>query len=123
MVKAQRSITWKTDRLGRNRYDLTVAKKIIRDAGCSIRYIAEVNIDDTPEGALLESLLDALAEFYSLQLLENVIRGHMYNATNALFNGQLILGYKSVPAPGFDKDDRQKYAIDENTAPIVRRIF
>ena len=115
-------ITWKTDRLGRERYHLIVAKKIIRDAGCSIRYIAEVNIDDTPEGALLEGLLDALAEYYSLQLRANVTRGHMLNATNALFNGQLILGYKAVPAPEFAKD-RQRYAIDEKTAPIVRRIF
>lgn len=47
-------ILWKTDRLGRDRYTLALAKKTIRDAGCSISYIAEAIPDDSPESVLTE---------------------------------------------------------------------
>ena len=34
-------IVWKMDRIARNRIDPALAKKIIRDAGCVIHYVAE----------------------------------------------------------------------------------
>ena len=61
-------ILWKTDRLGRDRYTLALAKKTIRDAGCSISYIAEAIPDDSPESVLMEGMLESMAEFYSKQL-------------------------------------------------------
>ena len=42
-------IIWKTDRLGRDRFDPAIAKKQIRDAGCVIHYIAEPVSGDAPE--------------------------------------------------------------------------
>ena len=80
-------ILWKTDRLGRDRYTLALAKKTIRDAGCSIQYIAEAIPDDSPESVLMEGMLESMAEFYSKQLRQNVVRGMRYNAENALYNG------------------------------------
>ncbi len=115
-------IIWKTDRLGRDRYDLAIAKKIIRDAGCTIYYIAEPISGDAPETALMEGVLESMAEYYSRQLRTNIKRGHLYNAQNCLYNGHKTLGYKAEPAPEFGKD-RKRYVIDPETAPFVQKIF
>lgn len=114
-LKPSALILWKIDRLGRDRYLLINARKKIRDAGCKIHLVAEPSLDDSPESALLESLMDGMAEFYSRQLRENVIRGMKHNAKNCLSNGHKIFGYKTGP----DK----KYTIDHITAPVVQRIF
>ena len=114
-IKPAVLILWKTDRLGRDRYTLAIAKKKIRDAGCAIQYVAEAVSTDTPEGALMEGLLESMAEFYSNQLRVNVMRGLQYNAENALYNGHKMLGYKV--------DDTKHYVEDEHTSSIVRRIF
>ncbi len=108
-------ILWKTDRLGRDRYILALAKKTIRDAGCSIQYVAEITPTDAPEAVLLEGLLESMAEFYSKQLRQNVTRGMYYNAQNALYNGHKMLGYAV--------DDTKHYIEDTVTAPVVQRIF
>ncbi len=108
-------ILWKTDRLSRDRYTLALAKKTIRDAGCSISYIAEAIPDDSPESVLMEGMLESMAEFYSKQLRQNVVRGMRYNAENALYNGHKMLGYKV--------DDTKHYIKDETTAPVVQYIF
>lgn len=57
--------TKKTDRLGRDKYVLAMAKKTIRDAGCEIHLLAENIPTDTAEGILTEGLMEALAEYYS----------------------------------------------------------
>lgn len=114
-LKPTALILWKTDRLGRDRYILTYAKKIIRDAGCSIQYVAEITPTDTPESSLIEGILDSMAEFYSKQLRQNVTRGMRYNAQNSLYNGHKILGYTV--------DNTKHYIEDKVTAPVVQRIF
>lgn len=108
-------ILWKIDRLGRDRYTLANAKSAIRKAGCSIQYVAEQIPTDTPEGILLEGMMESLAEFYSAQLRQNVMRGMEHNAKNALYNGHKLLGYKV--------DDTKHYIEDETTSPIVQKIF
>lgn len=121
-IKPAALIIWKTDRLGRDRYDLAIAKKYIRDAGCVIHYIAEPITGDAPESALMEGVLESMAEYYSRQLRTNIKRGHLYNAQNCLYNGHKTLGYAAEPAPEFGKG-RQRYIIDPVTAPFVRKIF
>lgn len=83
----------------------------LRGAGCTIEYVAET----TPEGKLIESFFDSLAEFYSSQLSVNTTRGMRYNAENAKFNGHRVLGYR--------KSEDGHYEIDPVTAPVVQRIF
>lgn len=108
-------IMWKTDRLGRDRYTLAMAKKTIRDAGCQIHLVAEAVPEDSPEASLMEGLLESMAEFYSKQLRQNVKRGMRYNAENGLFNGHSVLGYTV--------DENKRYTIDPEKGPIVQRIF
>ena len=114
-IKPAVLILWKTDRLGRDRYILSMAKRTIRDAGCAIEYVAEITPTDTPESALIEGIMDSMAEFYSKQLRQNVTRGMRYNAQKALYNGHKTLGYTV--------DDTKHYIEDKTTSPIVQRIF
>ena len=112
-------IVWKTDRIARDRTDSALAKKIIRDAGCVIHYVAEAIPQDSPEGALFEGILESMAEFYSKQMRQNIKRGMQYNAENCLYNGHPTLGYK----PEEGKKASKKILIDPDTAPVVQRIF
>ena len=108
-------ILWKVDRFGRNREEIAINKMKCRKNGVRVEYIAE-KIPDTPEGVILESVLEGFAEYYSLQLSQNIRRGIAESAEKCQFTGgSLPLGYKTDP----DK----KYVIDENTAPTVRMIF
>jgi len=108
-------ILWKTDRLGRDRITLILAKREIRGVGCNIHLVAETTPDDTSEGRMLEGMLEAVAEYESDKIAENIMRGVRYNAQNALHNGHKILGY----AKGADK----KYIVDPEKSPVVQRIF
>lgn len=115
-IRPNTLIMWKTDRLGRDRYVLAMAKKTIRDAGCGIHLLAENIQTETPEGAFMDGIMDAYAEFYSRQLSQNIQRGIDYNASHALYNGHKIFGYD------VDKSTK-KYIIDPDTAPFVERMF
>ena len=113
-------IIWKTDRLGRDRYELTDARRRLRDAGCRMHTIAEpVHDASAPESSLMEGIMDGLAEYYSRQLSQNVLRGMEYNAKHARFNGRGTYGYKPDPAARRFK----QILIDEDAAPVVRRVF
>lgn len=109
-------ILWKTDRLGRDRYQLADAKRRIRDAGCRVCLIAEPTPDDSPESVLMETMMEGIAEFYSRQLSQNIRCGMTYNAEYALYNGHKVFGY------GVDKSTK-KYVADPDTAPFVQRMF
>ena len=61
-------IVWKTDRIARNRKDSMKYKTLIRESGCAIHYIAESLPDAEAETAFFEGILEASAEYYSLQL-------------------------------------------------------
>ena len=53
-IRPHTLIMWKTDRLGRDKYVLAMAKKKIRDAGCEIHLLAEHIPTEGPEGVLIE---------------------------------------------------------------------
>ena len=73
-------------------------------------------ISDSAEGILLESLLEGMAEYYSAELSEKVIRGLTENALKCKYNGgALPIGYTT--------DSEQHYQIDPLTAPDVLEAF
>ena len=107
-------LVWKLDRFARNRYDSATYKNRLRKNGVNVISCME-NISDSPEGILIESLLEGMAEYYSAELAQKVTRGMRESALKANFNGGIIpLGYKIV---------NNKYEIDEATAPIVKKIY
>lgn len=60
-------LVYKLDRFSRNRYDSAVYKKKLRDNGIKVVSSTE-NISDSPEGIILESILDGYSEYYSKEL-------------------------------------------------------
>ena len=109
-------ILWKTDRLSRDKIDIVLAKKRLRECGVKIVYVAEaIPEDDEATEILLESIYEGMAAAFIAGHRKNVMRGLNYNAERCLYNGVKILGYKGEP----DK----KYEIDSETATIVKTIF
>ncbi|MDO5683614.1 MAG: recombinase family protein [Propionibacteriaceae bacterium] len=106
---------WKNDRLGRNREDLMRAKIRIREAGCRMHYISGTSPTDSSDSILMEGVIDAMAEFYSVNLSENILLGVQQKASNAETMGRKVFGFMTGP----DK----KYALDPETAPVVAQMF
>ena len=70
---------------------------------------------DTPEGIILESLLEGMAEYYSTELSQKIKRGMNETRLKGNFTGGYVLyGYKVVD---------HKIVIDEDQAEVVRYIF
>lgn len=109
-------ILWKMDRLSRDKYDAVMTKKYMRDHGVKIVYVAESIPEDDEESALLlESVLEATAQTYIMNLRKNVMRGLTSNANAALYNGVHIYGYTAKK--------KEPYKINQKEAPVVKRIF
>ena len=108
-------IVWKTDRIGRNKEEIALNKYHLKKNGVKIYYVAEA-IPDTPEGIILEAVIEGMAAYYSEQLSQNVRRGMKTSAQKGRYTGGTCpLGY-TITA---DK----KYEVDPKYAPVVRDIF
>ena len=79
-------IVWKLDRFARNRYDSAHYKAQLRKNGVKV-ISANENISEGSEGIILESVLEGMAEYYSADFSEKVIRGLTENAMKCKFNG------------------------------------
>ena len=108
-------LVWKLGRFARNRYDSAHYKAVLRRNGVKVVSATE-NISDGPEGIILESMLEGMAEYYSAELAQKINRGLTENALKGKNNGGGIpLGYQLT--------DDQHLRIDPLTAPIVREIL
>ena len=108
-------IVWKTDRIGRNKEEIALNKYHLKKNGIKIYYVAEA-IPDTPEGIILESVIEGMAAYYSEQLSQNTKRGQRASAAKAKsIGGHCPLGYTV--------DSDKKYVIDPKSAPIVKLIY
>ena len=108
-------LVWKLDRFARNRYDSAHYKALLRRNGVKVVSATE-NISDGPEGIILESMLEGMAEYYSAELAQKINRGLTENALKGKCNGGSIpLGYQST--------GDQHLRIDPLTAPIVKEIY
>lgn len=105
---------YKLDRFARNRYDAAVYKAKLRRCGVELRSATEA-VGDGPESILLESMLEGLAEYYSVALAENVKRGQLGNAMKCKHNG--------VRTYGYDLGEDGYYHVNEEEAAVVRRMF
>lgn len=76
-------LVWKTDRFARNRYDSAIYKNALKKNGVKVLYAKE-NIPDGPEGIILESMLEGMAEYYSAELSQKIKRGMRKAPTNAM---------------------------------------
>ena len=79
-------LVWKLDRFARNKFDSAHYKRILKNNGVRVVSATEV-ISAGPEGILLESMLEGMAEYYSADLSEKVMRGQTENALKCMYNG------------------------------------
>lgn len=107
-------LVYKLDRFSRDKYEATIHKHTLKENGIKLVSCME-NIPDTPEGIILESLLEGMNQYYSAELRQKVNRGlkESWIKDNAT-GGMPYYGYNIV-----DK----KYVIDEFEAEIVKEIF
>ena len=109
-------LVWKLDRFARSRYDSAHYKHILKKNGVRVVSATE-NITEGPEGIILESMLEGMAEYYSAELSEKIQRGQKENALKCRNNGGRVpLGYRV-------NKTTQQLEIEPLTAPIVREIF
>ena len=107
-------IVYKLDRFSRNKYETTIHKHTLSNNGVKVVSAME-NIPDTPEGIILESLLEGMNQYYSAELSQKVHRGLNESYIKGNFTGgNQIYGYDVV-----DK----KNVINDDEAAVVREIF
>ena len=107
-------IVYKLDRFARNRYDSAVYKHKLKQCGVKVLSAME-NIGDNPESIILEAVLEASAEYYSVDLSQKIKRGRRESASKGKFIGGTVpLGYKTIGG---------KLVIDEQKAPAIKYAF
>lgn len=107
-------LVYKLDRFSRSKYDNAIYKHKLQQNGVRVISATEV-ISDTPEGALMEGLLEMFAEMYSKDLSQKVKRGMRENVLKGLtIGGKMLYGYKI---------ENKKVVINEAQAPAVKFMF
>ncbi len=113
--KFEAVVVYKTDRFARNKYDSAVYKRELKRNGIQIFYAAEA-IPDGPEGIILESLMEGLAEYYSAELAQKIKRGMHESALKCQSTG-------SGKPLGYRVDEQKRFQIDPESAQTVQTIF
>ena len=107
-------LLWKYSRFARNREDSIVYKSMLRkQLNIEVISISE-NLGDDKMSILIEALIEAMDEYYSINLAEEVKRG----MTERVSRGEAV----TAPAYGYDIENG-KYIINATEAEIVKRIF
>lgn len=107
-------LLWKFSRFARNREDSVVYKSMLRkQLGIDVISVSEPLSDDKMS-ILIEAMIEAMDEYYSINLSEEVTRG----MTEKVRRGEPV----SIPAFGYLIKEKQYYPNPE-TAPIVRALF
>ena len=107
-------LLYKFDRFSRSKYDNVLYKHKLKQNGIRVLSAME-EISNTPEGVLMEGLLEMFAEMYSKDLSQKVKRGMRESIIKGNFiGGKPLFGYKVK---------NKKFVIDEQQAQAVKFIF
>lgn len=107
-------LVYKLDRFARDRFDAALYRRKLKENGVSVVSAME-SIPDTPEGIILESVIDGMNEYYSRNLAQNVKRGMRGNAEKRKANGVRVFGYR--------ESGDGTYLMDAEQAALVRKAF
>ena len=115
-------LCYKLDRFSRNKYEMAIHRKHLKDNGVKILSAME-NIPDSPEGILLESLLEGMNQYYSEELSQKTKRGLRETRIKGNYmGGPINYGYKIVHETTGEQT-AAKVAVNEAEAPILLHIF
>jgi len=107
-------IVWKFSRFARSRQDSIVYKSMLRkQCGIDVVSVTE-QLGDDKMSIIVEAMIEAMDEYYSINLAEEVRRG---------MNEKVSRG-EPVTAPAFGYlIQNKRYCIDQDAAPTVRMIY
>ena len=108
-------LVWKLDRFARNRYDSAHYEYLLERNHVKLVSATEP-ISDSPAGIMVKSMLTGMAEYYSAELSEKVVRGMTENVLKGKYNGG------TVPI-GFKVDEEKFFQVDPLKAPFVVEAF
>lgn len=107
-------LVWKYSRFARNREDSVVYKSMLRkDLNIDVVSISE-DVGDDKMSILFEAMIEAMDEYYSINLAEEVKRGMTEKAKRG--------GVLSIPAFGYKVENNEFVTIPEE-AEIIRKVF
>lgn len=120
----QTLIIHKLDRFARNRYDSVQYKHILRKKGINVISVSQPMLGSgDPTEVLLESLLEGMDEFYSLNLARESLKGMSENARAGYWNGgRPPFGYRILNIKTA-KGEKRKLSVDPAESNIVKRIY
>lgn len=106
-------IVWKFSRFARNREDSIVYKSMLKKVGIDVVSVTE-NVGDDKMSVITEAIIEAMDEYYSLNLAEEVRRGMTERVKHGSHNSVAPFGYRIV-----DKE----LVIDPAQADIIREVY
>ena len=107
-------LVWKFSRFARSREDSVVYKSMLRkERNIDVVSVSE-DIGDDKLSILIEAIIEAMDEFYSINLAEEVKRGMTEKAKRG--------GVLSIPGFGY-KVENGEYVIVPEEAEIIRKVF
>lgn len=120
--KVKHVIVHKIDRLARNRADDVEINLELSAAGAQLVSCSE-NIDETPSGMLLHSIMSSIAEFYSQNLAAESKKGMRQKAMGGGTPGMAPFGYINAHVLTDEGRTVRTVVVDEERAPWVRWAF
>ena len=108
-------LVWKLDRFARNRYDSAHYEYQLERNHVKLVSATEP-ISEGPAGIMVKSMLTGMAEYYSAELSEKVVRGMTENVLKGKYNGG------TIPI-GYTVDEEKFFQIDPLKAPFVVEAF
>jgi DNA invertase Pin-like site-specific DNA recombinase len=115
-------IVHKVDRLARNRGDDVDISRALHNAGVKLVSTTE-SIDESPSGMLLHGIMSSIAEFYSRNLSNEVLKGLSQKAKNGGTNYHAPLGYKNIRTVDDKGREDRTVILDEERAPLIKLAF
>lgn len=115
-------IVHKVDRLARNRLDDAQIHVLIQNAGAQLVSATE-SIDETPSGMLLHGIMSSIAEFYSRNLANEVVKGMEQKAKIGGTPGKAPLGYRNVRVLSEDGREVRTVVLDSDRAELITWAF
>lgn len=107
-------LVYKLDRFSRNKFESVIHKKTLKDNGVTILSAME-NLTDSPEGRMMETILEGFNQYFSEELTQKVNRGLKESwRKGKATGGQDLFGYDVV-----DK----KYVVNKYESKIVEDAF
>lgn len=97
----------KFDRFARNREDSVIYKSLLRKDGIKVISVTE-SIEDDKFNIILESMLEAMAEYYSINLSDEVKKGMNEKALRGEFQTAPPFGYKKTKGKELEINEEEK---------------